>query len=244
MKKNIVIIFLFLLLAFLQEGWAQNSNLGYKYALKITNSATYEVYTKTRNLYPSTNFLTFSTESLKLLQPAIAFQWKARKSLFHEIEISNFSVANVATSVRQYTDGSGGEILLGEEKLTTTYISLRYEQMTNFNRSKETNFVPALAASVNPYFRQNTFSSEIPANYPSSETFYGLRAFFTPRITYFMGERLFLNLDASLCIFDMYFVEDKVENPAFPISKHKTSEFIYTQFPKIYNARLGIGLKI
>lgn len=242
MKKIIVIIFLFF--AFLQEGWGQNSNLGYKYALKISNSATYEVYDRNRNLSPSTDFLTFSTERLQLLQPAIAFQWKAKKNLFHEVEITNFSVANVETSVRKYTDGSGGGTLQGEDKLTTTYISLRYEQMTNFNRSKETKFVPALAASVNPYFRQNKFSSEIPASYPSSERFYGVRTFFTPRISYFMGERLFLNLDASLCIFDMYFAVDKVDSPAVPADQRRTSQFIFQQFPKVYNARLGIGLKI
>ena len=87
MKNYILII---LLLLFIKNGWTQNTNLDYKYAIKIYNLTTFDEYRESKS-----DTTAYSTKTLQILHPTVAFQWKTKKNNFHEIELTNFMLRGV-----------------------------------------------------------------------------------------------------------------------------------------------------
>ena len=95
MKKHILII---LLLLFIKNGWAQNTNLDYKNAIKIYNLTTYEEYQRSEKLNDtSSSYYNYTTTNFQILHPTIAFQWKTKKNNFQEIELTSFIIDKAVT---------------------------------------------------------------------------------------------------------------------------------------------------
>ncbi len=75
---------LFLLIIVVKTGWTQNTNLDYKYALKIYNLTTYEEQLKSTRLNDTSSYrYQYTNTTLQILQPTIAFQWKSKKNNLH-----------------------------------------------------------------------------------------------------------------------------------------------------------------
>lgn len=81
-------------------------------------------------------------------------------------------------------------------------------------------------------------------SFPTSENYFGIRVFVTPRLTYFLTSKLFIDVNIPLCFFDMYYHTDKENNPSLPISERTNSTYNFNQFPKIFSGRIGIGIKL
>jgi len=236
MKKYILII---LLLLFIKNSWAQNTNLDYKNAIKIYNLSTFEEYRELKS-----DSFRYTATTLQLLHPTIAFQWKTKKNNFHEIELTNFMLSKVGTKTETVTNTSGNAQMVSGNDLTTTLISLRYEYILNFNKSKDKKLVPSIGFGINPYFKQNNYSPKISSSFPTSEDFIGARTFITPRLTYYIKPKIFIDINVPLCLFDTHYLKEEEDNPAIPANQRTATSYDFELFPKIYSGRLGIGLKI
>jgi hypothetical protein len=128
--------------------------------------------------------------------------------------------------------------------LTTTLISLRYEYIVNFNKSKDKKLVPSIGFSINPYFKWNKFSPVISTSFPTSQSFFGARTFITPRLTYCIKPKFFIDINVPLCLSDIYYLNDKKDNPAVPVNQRTITSYDFELFPKIFSGRLGVGLKL
>lgn len=243
MKKKLLI--LLLLTIVVQIGWSQNTNLDYKSAIKIYNLTTFDEQTKSKRLNDtSSNSYQYSNTTLQIFHPTIAFQWKSRKNNFHEIELTSLMLGKIGTKteIGNETINKGQTISGGN--LTTLAISVRYEYILNFNKSKDRKLVPSIGFGINPYYRQNNYSPKISSSFPTSDISIGLKAFITPRITYFLTSKLFIDINIPLCFFDTFYFVDKENNPTIPVQERKITTFNYNQFPKFFSGRFGIGLKL
>lgn len=236
---------LLLLIIVVKTGWTQNTNLDYKSALKIYNLTTFEEQTKSRRLNDSSSYrYQYTNTTLQFLHPTIAFQWKSKKNNFHEIELTSLMLGKIGTQIEIINDttNNGQTISGGDQK--TTVISARYEYILNLNKSKASKFVPSIGFGINPYYRQNNYSPKISSSFSTSEISVGMRTFITPRLTYFVTSKLFIDVNIPLCFFDTFYFVDKEENPAIPVQQRTITTFNYSQFPKIFSGRLGVGLKL
>ncbi len=243
MKKKLLTLLLWIIVV--KIGWSQNTNLDYKSALKIYNLTTFDEQTKSRKLNDTSSYRYQHTNTtLQILHPTIAFQWKSKKNNFHEIELTSLMLGKVGTKIEIVNDTINNGQTISEVDLTTTAISVRYEYIFNFNKSKDTKLVPSLGFGVNPYYRQNNYSPKISNLFPTSDISIGMKAFITPRISYFLTSKLFIDVNIPLCFFDTFYFADKEKNPAIPAQERTITTFNYNQFPKVFSGRLGIGIKL
>ena len=232
-----------MMILIINKGWTQNTNLDYKSGIKVYNLTTLEEYTNSKNDTTANSFH-YTTTTQQILHPTVAFQWKTKKSNFHEIELTNFMLNKVGTKTETITDSSGNIQVVNENDLTATLISVRYEYILNFNKATNKQLVPSIGFGINPYFKQNNYSAKISTSFPTSQDFIGARAFITPRLTYYIQPKFFIDFNIPLCFFDTYYLKDEDENPAVPESQSTSTSYNVELFPKYFSGRLGVGLKL
>jgi hypothetical protein len=242
MKKHTFIIILLLLV---KSGWAQNTNLDYKIALKVYNLTSFEEYSKTRRPDDSASYyFNYTSSDLQILHPTVAIQWKAKKNNLHEIELTGFKLNKLGSKKDIKYDTTNSGPVVNENNLTITLISIRYEYILNFNKRKDKKLVPSLGFGFNPYYRQNKYSPKVSSLFPACEQYIGLRTFITPRLTYYLSPKFFIDINIPLCIFEIYYLIDKEEDPAIPVNSRTINTFNFSQFPKLFSGRLGVGFKL
>jgi hypothetical protein len=243
MKKKTLALVLSIILVKL--GWAQNTNLDYKSALKIYNLTTFEEQTKSTRINGTAPFRYESTNSaLKIIRPTIAFQWKTGKNNFHEIELTNLMLGKTMTKTEFVNDSTTNRQTVTGSDISTTALSVRYEYILRFSESKDRKLVPSVGFGINPYYERNNYSPIISSSFPTSETSLGMRTYLTPRISYFVTSKVFIDVNIPVCVFDSFYLSDKTDNPTIPIDNRTISSFSYNQFPKLFSGRIGVGIKI
>lgn len=234
MKK---ISLLLLLVLVLKLGWTQNSNLDYNYAIKIYNLTSYEEYTE------STSYINETRTSLQILHPTIAFQWNNNKRNSNEVELTSFKLGKLETKSETQDTIKGGNYNLDYDKFSTM-ISVRYEYILNFNKSKDRKIVPSLGFGINPYYTQTNYEPKSATKYKHSEMDTGLKLFLIPRLSYYIGSKIFIEINIPICISDVYYSVDKNENPIYQLEEGTNSTFNLDIFPMVFSGRIGIGIKI
>lgn len=218
MKKYISLI---VLLLFVKSGWAQNTNLDFKGAVKFSNQITvidHRIYNMDKTFYD----WQYKNGSYEIFHPAFAFQWKAKNNNLHEIELTDLTI------------GYGSTLLT----------SVRYEYIVNLYKLKDWKFVPSLGFGINPYYLQFNEISEVETSFSTYQKYFGVKAFITPRLTYYCGSKVFFDLNFPLCVFDAYYKSYKTDDPTLPLEERSTSSTNFgAVFPHYFSVRLGIGLK-
>jgi len=247
-RKNILkktTLFFLFLLVFVKTSWSQNTNLNYYSGIKLYNTTIFEEQSKSMLVSDTSSIrIQYTNTNSQILHPTIAFQWKSKTNNFHEIELTNFMVNKVGTKTEYVSDTSASGLLISGQDIVTTALSVRYEYILTFNKSKDSKLVPSLGFGVNPYFRKNKISPLASSSFPASENSFGLRAFLTPRITYFVTSKLFVDVNIPLCLFDNFILTETRDNANLPVEERTVSTFNFNQFPNFFSGRIGIGLKL
>jgi hypothetical protein len=243
MVKQLTILFSLL---FSVISWSQNSPLAYSKALKMYNLTTFETATSTSQSsdLPGISFNS-SVKTFQLLHPTIAFQWKTKKKEnFHEIELSSFSFRRTNTMDEKITDSTNlSQIISGSEEINFS-IAARYEYIFTFFKTKDRKFLPSLGLGINSYFLQSSNRPKTADLFPVSDRIIGSKVFLTPRINYFITPKLFLDFNIPLCILDVNLQTKEKQNPILPIDQQSVSTIRFQQFPTVFSARIGVGIKL
>jgi hypothetical protein len=236
---------LLLLLGVAKIGCTQNTNLDYKFAVKIYNLTTFQEETTTQRFSNSSPIsYEFTNSNFQILKPTVAFQWKSSKNNFHEIELTTLQLGKTTSQVESINDTSGTrEVTMGNDNVTTA-ISIRYEYIINFNKSKERKLLPSVGLGIAPYYYQNSYTPAVSTSLPTSKNSFGLKTFITPRLTYFLTSRLFIDANIPVCITDTGMEIDKNNDVTIPSEERTISTFNFEQFPKFFSGRIGIGIKL
>jgi len=235
--KNLIAGIVLLLL--FQTVSSQNTYLDNKFAVKLYNMTTFADYGKSSsdsNPYP----YRYTDSRLRILHPTFAFQWKTRKNNFHEVELTDFSLG-ITGNNKEIDTASNGQPIYSDELITTS-ISARYEYILNFNKIKNTKFIPSLGFAINPYFGQFHYSPGAQNEFQTSEQYFGAKVFVTPRITYHISPKIFFDLNIPICILESYYQSYKDESPTLPIHEQKTNTLNFEEFPKVFSVRVGVGI--
>lgn len=238
--------FLFYLILLFSFTWlkAQNTYLDYKYSIKLYNLTAYEQSSENGIVDSLMPMVRNSSTTLQYVHPTFAFQWKTKKQNFKEIELINFYI-NKTTGSREQLDTIGRvEKVLSKKVLVSSGISLRYEYTVMFKKLKTSKFVPSIGYAANPYFKLDNFVPELSNAFISTKSTLGARGFIIPRLTYFIGSKFFLDLNLPFCVMELYYQVNENENPMIPSNQQRISNINFELFPKVFSARLGLGLKI
>jgi hypothetical protein len=236
--------FLFLMFLIVNISPAQNSFLNYRMAVKGYNQSTYE--TRERSYGTGDTNVTYyeSYRSFQLIQPAIAFQWKSGKSNFHEIEVSGIRLGKQGTKTDQYDKRTNVRQTVGGADIFQTSLAVRYEYILNFNKKADHKLVPSLGFGAGTQYSRVKQEPHISNSFPTASTQVSLKLYLTPRLTYYLNSKLFLDVNIPVCVSDWNTTVFHVENPAFTPSQQRSTNSTVTGFPKILSGRIGIGLKL
>ena len=243
MAKQFTVLFSLLFSAI---SWSQNSSLAYSKALKMYNLTTFDAVSNTSQSSDLAGIsFNSSVKTFQLLHPTIAFQWKTKKKEnFHEIELSSFSFRRTNTMDEKITDSTNiSQIISGSEE-TNCSIAARYEYIFTFFKTKDRKFLPSLGLGINSYFLQSSTRPKTADLFPVSDRIIGSKVFLTPRISYFITPKLFLDFNIPLCIIDANLQTIKKQDPILPINQQSISTMRFQQFPSIFSARIGLGIKL
>ena len=224
---------------------SQNSNIDYKYSIKLYNLSRYEETEQSKFMNSTTHDYFFDKKNnLQIFHPTLAIQWRTKKNNFQEIELVDMKWEKQESTTQLRNDSTHGNMLLSGEKVAETSIALRYEYTFVFNKKKEKRFVPSLGLAASPYLQSYKSSPELSASFPTTERHTGLRMFVTPRITYFFKQKMFLDFNIPICIAQAEYSEEYTDNPSLPANQKQISSFDFNGIPKTFSARIGIGIKL
>lgn len=241
MKKQLIIIGLSV--AGLSQMDAQNPNLDYKYAAKVYNLTQYDMYSGLTTV-TSSNRIRTTTETLQLFHPTVALQWKSKKNNFHEVELTALTAGKNSTTGKYEDSVNADGLVVSGSEVRTTKIAARYEYILNFNKTKDKKVVASTGFGLSPYFDHQQFIPRTSAEFPSAYTAGGARGFITPRLTFFIRSKMFIDLNLPLCVFDTYLQQNESESPLTAAAQRSVTSYNMDIFPRFVSGRIGVGLKI
>ena len=163
MKNTIQYILAYSSLLFIVNGWAQNTNLDFKNAIKIYNLSSYELNIKTEPIINSpSGAYYFTTVNSQFLHPTIAFQWKSKKNNFHEIELTDFSLNKMSAKIQIIQIGNVNQDTLNLQQhlfprgMNTFLISTKQRTENLFLQSALVLIFITSATIIRQYFPQHT----------------------------------------------------------------------------------------
>jgi hypothetical protein len=204
--------------------------------------------------------------SIKIYQNTDRFQTVVNESWKNQIttiDVLNFNRLSVALSIKKWLSHEV-ELFLPEISKPVEHIkipmnyeikkdprfegtgssfSLRYE-IGKFLTKEQKQVRFAMAAGVNPYYLKIDYEPNVTTAYPSYNRTYGASFNIIPRFTFDITERLFLDLNIPLKLFDLQMNKTHIRNPAIPI-RQQINEYLETKFfENAYTIRLGLAYSL
>lgn len=238
--KNIISVFLLFISVKLA---AQNKNLDFTHALKVSNGIHAE-YVTADILYFG-NPATISWTHWNFVKPSIAYIRPTKKSNFHEFELNQINLNHHDSKPIQITDSSGNvqSMPYGLNNIIGA-VSLRYSYVLNLMKDKDKKIIPSVGFSINPYYSLIKYHPNISSVFPSSKNELGIQGYLTPQFTWFIKSRLFMNVSIPLCLFTGNVTRNKYQNPAISPDDQVTVTGNFESIPKSFSFRIGMGLKL
>lgn len=174
--------------------------------------------------------------------PSVAFTWKRKKHISHEIELSNFVFQVVDTTTRRLTPQVN---TLNGNLQVSMYIAVRYEYMYNIF-SFPRRFSPSISAAITPYFQYQNTHPHTSLNYPTSFRAIGGKLSIIPRLNIKLTKRCFLDVNLPIMLFDQSIQRVILKNPSLPLNQQRNSYGNSAFFSGIgdISARIGVGIKL
>lgn len=121
--------------------------------------------------------------------------------------------------------------------------SLRYElSKTLTNQTKR--FCFNLGLGINPYYVHLEYIPNVETTFYWSTKLYGLVLNMVPRIKYKISQRIGIDLNVPLKIYDLRGEKNRIKNPAMPINRQTNKENNNIFFESAYTIRLGVMYRL
>jgi hypothetical protein len=217
--------------------------------LKIYNLATIDQeFVNDMNLPNSTIVIPYFQPNTQWFKPTIAVQWNTQKGNAHEIELTSLT-----TTKKERIREDPGPIWVGPwggpnsvfQDEHFNHFALRYEYIVSWIKKEDMRLKPTVGVGAMPFFMRSLSTPHWKALPITQETFVGLLAFVTPRVSYDITEKIGLDLNIPIAIINAYYF-DQITTYEWPEGGfHKVlpkSDVVF--FPKYYSLRLGFTMKI
>lgn len=219
---------------------AQNPNLNYKYALKISNLSSYK-----------SNFTALGRSSvgngktLQVLQPLITLQRKIKNNNLVEVELSTLNINSNRGSFYVYNDSppyNTSKVPLYKQR--NTNISMRAEYIFVYGKIKDKRLVSNVGVGIMPGYNKMNYISANPLSYSNSKTTISCSVYISPRLTYFVKSNYFIDFNIPLNIIEFSLKNSFNSNPKLDLNNRKTSTFNLDGLTTSLGFRLGFGIKL
>lgn len=214
-----------------------------------TSNITVKVYAMTTNNVTTTNIRNLNYPFLNpkmeltyhnILTPTAAINIANKRGNQHEIELTALRINK--SSQKEVAVQNGTTVILGGDEITETGIALRYEYIRTF--LKKHKLQPALGLAASPYYMRQHYVPYVTSIYPYNQSIIGVQTFLIPRLNYYWGKRVVLDLNFPLQVMDIRATYQKTMNPTLNANQQRYGIAELIAFQNIFYARLGIGVKL
>jgi len=165
------------------------------------------------------------------------------EKFMHEFELSkiNFDREDMNTILYDLNDST--QQLKGGQIVKSFNLNLKYE----YNR-KVLTFKDKLAiyigVSAEPYITFTKIEPKISTSFDTKNLSLGAKFYMMPRAIYNLSNRIYFDLNVPIEIIDTYLYWNRIDNPTLPKNLQRISGGNANWFNKIFQFRLGVGLRI
>gem|GEM_PF-823891 len=242
MMRSLIFSFALLFCSF--AAFSQNENPKRQSSLKIYNLTTVERDYSPQFFDSLGNEYRDNFYNIQLLHPTIAYQWFNAKGNAHEIELTSLRMSTSESNRWAFYSRNQSNLTAAQDLQASAMISLRYEYILFLKRETDPKLMPSLGLGVNPYYMLDIFRSTVTTVFPERFQAVGIRFFAIPRLNYSLSDRLYLDLNFPISLYDAKLVTSKSENPTIPNNERKRSSVEVESFAPLFSARLGIGIRL
>jgi len=178
-----------------------------------------------------------NTEELNFSRISIAVAINTLKHFTHEIE---FFIPELSKSIYKVKLPLDYEFEENDGYVSSisTY-SFRYELSKKvFSLSNRFQFIAGLG--VNPYLTTTEYEPTMSNQYYSKVERYGVSFNIVPRIDYRVTDRIYIDLNIPLKVYDLQRKDVQNNNPNLPMREQKFNEVTDIFFENVYTIRLGV----
>jgi hypothetical protein len=161
----------------------------------------------------------------------------------HEIELSRISINKVDNGTFIFHGIYDTAQVTSGQKTTIFNLNIKYEYNRRILKIKD-RFEFLLGASAEPYIESIISKPIISTSFKSKGLYVGSKLYLTPRAIYNLDNRFYLDLNFPVEIYDFYFLHVRIFNPTLPEDLKKSNEFHSDFFNKIFQFKLGFGIRI
>lgn len=167
----------------------------------------------------------------------------SKPKVSHEIGISKLHIGHDSSYKKEETLPDGSVIAAEGAKQSHFHLNIRYEYGLNLIKINKKHQL-SIATSVEPYI---WFDKSIPRtseNFPNRLTTVGSKFHLTPRATFSLSERLFLDVNMPIEIMDVYRLSNYTENPILTEEQRRYSDTRSDFFDSVFQFRIGLGFNL
>lgn len=168
---------------------------------------------------------------------SIGISVTTKNNFTHEIELL---IPEISKSINSVQFPMNYEFRKGDtfDGKISTY-SIRYEMNKTFSNNLN-RLAFNVGVGLNPYYVHIEYTPNTSTAFYFSNIFYGAALNFTPRINYKLSNRLILDLNIPLKIYDLRWEKTNIKNPSIPIRQQTVKDFDSIFFENAYTIRLGL----
>lgn len=177
-----------------------------------------------------------SIQSNQIFHPTIGFRWSSNGKWKHEVEISQlFHNKSEPSSKNLITSKPTQDYGIQKDH----HYAFRYEASYSlFEKKKIQTFI---GGGVLPYFQRNSFNPLARNSFPKSWNEIGAIFHITPRITYYLHPRIFMDVNIPINILNLAYTSSFIRNPAIPVKEQMQSDVHSHFMPNLFTGRVGLG---
>lgn len=172
---------------------------------------------------------------------SLAFDIRSKKGYTHEIELF---IPEIRKSLNHVQFPMNYEFRKGDDFTgVVSTASVRYELNKSLT-NEDKRFTFLLGAGINPYYVHIEYEPYNLFDFYTSQQLYGFSLNVIPRINYRLGQRLNMDLNIPLKVYDLLGETKRTNNPNIPIRDQRNTDWDHTLFETAYTIRLGLMYRL
>lgn len=186
----------------------------------------------------------YDERNLTYLFPSISFEWKNKKNRKYEVELRRISFTNKRTEAYiKDTINNQNRYFSGQISKNIEF-NLRFSRIFNCFRSSNNKLLIQIAGALNPTFLANRTIPKLSSQFEMHKSQFELFGTVMPNLTYAINERFTLKFGLPIHLAKFEYLRSRNFDPSISSNEQIKNETDFTFFPKLYEFRLGFGVKI
>jgi hypothetical protein len=195
-----------------------------------------------RKMQEGTNIIQYQEDNNKFGHVSTSFAIEKAKSI-HEIELSRIEFYRTDNATYVYNSIDDTAQITAGQLAKIINIGIKYEYNRKIVEVKN-NLQFLIAASTEPYLESIIIKPKIVTGFTTKGLHLGSKFYFIPRAIYKFKSKFYIDINFPVELFDCYWVRSLIKNPTLPMNLQKSNKFNIDFFNKVFQFRIGFGIRI